>query len=62
MPLIYRILNRLGFAWLGLVAIGTLIAIPFSEGQRLMALAVGAACATPALLAFALAWVFKPPA
>lgn len=63
MALLHRILIRLGIAWLVLVVIGTLIGLPIAEkGQRLVVLGVGAVCTIPSVLAFALAWVVKPPA
>ncbi len=58
--MLHRILMRLGVAWLVLVAIGTAIALPLNSDRPAIALMVGAVCCLPALLIFALAWVFKP--
>lgn len=62
MPLLYRILIRLGVAWIALVAAGTVIGLVAAEsGQHLIVLGVGSLIASLAIIAFALAWVFKPP-
>lgn len=60
MPLLHRILMRLGIAWLALVGIGTAIAIPLADAPVWQPMLVGAFCATPSAISFALAWVFKP--